>query len=90
MNNETQLLIGLSIANLFMNLVLLICILVVLFRKRKPQETSEANEFSTTPTLEVNSQSRSSKVVGVVFCRNCGKQYDSSLSSCPHCSGNRM
>lgn len=78
MNNET-LIILLVAACLIVNIITLV--VVITKNKNQPKlinEHIDPDQIAPSPVL-------SSTVQGVVFCRNCGNQFDSTMNECPHC-----
>jgi membrane protease subunit (stomatin/prohibitin family) len=71
----------LTIASLVVNLITMILVIVSLRKKRSIQVEQQASA-----QVAASRQSKPSEVSGVVFCRNCGKQFDSSQSACPGCN----
>jgi uncharacterized paraquat-inducible protein A len=74
----------LTIASLVVNLITMILVIVILTKKRSIQVEQQASA-----QVAASRQTKPSEVSGVVFCRNCGNQYDSSRSSCPSCHAPR-
>jgi uncharacterized paraquat-inducible protein A len=74
----------LTIASLVVNLITMILVIVSLTMKRSIQVEQQASA-----QVAASRQTKPSEVAGVVFCRNCGKQYDSKHSSCPSCQAPR-
>jgi predicted Zn-ribbon and HTH transcriptional regulator len=72
----------LTIASFVVNLITLVLVIVMLTKKK-----SSVVEASTQ--VAASKEQKQVKVSGVVFCRNCGKQYDSSQSACPSCHTQR-
>jgi membrane protease subunit (stomatin/prohibitin family) len=75
---------GLTIASLVVNLITMILVIVSLTKKRSIQVEQQASA-----QVAASRQTKPSEVSGVVFCRNCGNQYDSSRNSCPSCQAPR-
>jgi predicted Zn-ribbon and HTH transcriptional regulator len=74
----------LTITSLVVNLITMILVIVMLTKKNSIQAEQRASE-----QVAVSKESKQAKVSGVVFCRNCGNQYDSSQSACPSCHAQR-
>lgn len=74
----------LTIASLVVNLITMILVIVSLTRKRSIQVEQQASA-----QVAASKQTKPAEVAGVVFCRNCGNQFDSSRSSCPSCHAPR-
>jgi predicted Zn-ribbon and HTH transcriptional regulator len=72
----------LTIASFVVNLITMVLVIVMVTKKRSIQ-----GEASTQ--VAASREQKQVKVSGVVFCRNCGKQYDSSQSACPSCDAQR-
>jgi len=93
MNDNTNLFIVISVANLIATTTLLVCVVLLMLeiRKNKTGETKEPSKTKKKPkSFEfANVINRKNAVVGVVFCRNCGQEYDSTLFSCPNCKTHR-
>jgi predicted Zn-ribbon and HTH transcriptional regulator len=68
----------LTIASFVVNLVTLVLVIVLLTKKK-------SNVVEASTQVAASKEQKQVKVSGVVFCRNCGKQYDSSQSACPGC-----
>lgn len=76
MSKEFIVLAAIELVGLIMNTVTLIVLLVSL-KKRNAHEASSI--------LSVSKPNKFAEGAGIVFCRNCGKQYDVSYSICPNC-----
>jgi predicted Zn-ribbon and HTH transcriptional regulator len=74
----------LTIASFVVNLVTLVLVLVLLTKKK-----SSVVEQKASTQVAASKEQKQVKVSGVVFCRNCGKQFDSSQSACPNCHTQR-
>lgn len=77
-------LLGLVIVISVFNMILLIML--------KRESGYKANNVTSTPLQFQNTymnqnmmQGTSNSMGSVVFCRNCAKQYDATLSRCPNC-----
>jgi hypothetical protein len=81
MFESSSLMIMFMIASLMLNLITMI---FVIMSYKKIKQSSNQNE----PNASV-SAFNSSAVSGVVFCRQCGNQYDSTLPACPSCKATR-
>jgi NADH:ubiquinone oxidoreductase subunit K len=81
MNNETLIIVLVS-ACLIVNLITLI--VVILSRKTKLAVANVAEE-AVIQVAAAQSQA-APPVKGIVFCRGCGNQFDSTLDVCPHCN----
>lgn len=79
MFEESLLTISLLVAILIVNLITMILVIVSL-RKR-----SSGQENKTAVQVAAAKQTQTPAVTGIIFCRNCGNQYDSTLSGCPNC-----
>jgi hypothetical protein len=77
MSHETLIIVLVSVC-LIVNLVTLV--VVFLFYKSMRAVTIVNNQVSASLSKEVP------PVQGIVFCRNCGNQFDSILDVCPHCN----
>jgi uncharacterized paraquat-inducible protein A len=75
----------LTIASFVVNLVTLVLVIVLLTKKK-----SSGVEQKASTQVAASKEQKQVKVSGVVFCRNCGKQYDSSQSACPSCQAQRL
>ncbi|CEG28509.1 hypothetical protein [Bacillus sp. B-jedd] len=68
----------LAAASLVLNLIILILVMVLMKRTRGlKQETSQPARTAGKTDKPIES--------GIIFCRNCGSQYDSAKSACPRC-----
>ncbi|MCM3055929.1 MULTISPECIES: hypothetical protein [Bacillaceae] len=77
-----QIIISLLIGGLIINLTTMILVIILLKKiKRKIMENVENGIAEIAGTNET----KDSAVLGVVFCRNCGQQFDSLKTVCPHC-----
>jgi len=83
MFEESTLMLWLLIASLTLNLITMVLVIVLV--KRKDSRRSAQLELQTRGELATTKQAKSPAVSGVVFCRNCGKQHDSSDPECPNC-----
>ncbi len=83
MFEESSLMLWLLIASLALNLITMV--LVIMLVRRKDNRRSAQLEQQTRGEMAITKQVKSPAVSGVVFCRNCGKQYDSSTPECPNC-----
>jgi hypothetical protein len=77
----------LTIASLVVNLITMILVIVSLLKigKNKSVQVEQPASIQVASSKE----QKPAKVSGVVFCRNCGNQYDSSQSACPSCHAQR-
>ena len=73
----------LTIASFVVNLVTLVLVIVMLKKKK-------SNVVEASTQVAASKEQKPAKVSGVVFCRNCGKQYDSSQSACPSCQAQKL
>lgn len=80
MNNET-LIIVLVAACLIVNLITMFVVISSYKNKTRSNVSEQLRSVKIAPVTE----NGSSSVQGIVFCRKCGKQFDSSLMECPHC-----
>jgi hypothetical protein len=78
---------GLTIASLVVNLITMILVIVILMKNGKNKSIQVEQQASAQ--VAASRQTKPSEVSGVVFCRNCGNQYDSSRNSCPSCQAPR-
>jgi hypothetical protein len=76
--DETLLLIVLVGLSLLLNIITLG--MMFSLRKKLGRWTLEARHVSTS-----TEEAATAIEVGVVFCRNCGAQFDSTRPVCPHC-----
>lgn len=81
MFESSSLMIIFMIASLLINLITMIFV-IMSFKKIK-QGSNEKVMNAPVPA------SHSAAVSGVVFCRQCGNSYDSTLSACPNCKAAR-
>jgi hypothetical protein len=81
MLENTSLMLIIMIASLLLNLITMI-VVIMLFKKVKPSSSAKNANTSAGAT-------HSSAVSGVVFCRQCGDSYDSTLLACPSCKAAR-
>nr|WP_263324558.1 hypothetical protein [Neobacillus sp. Marseille-Q6967] len=79
MLEESQLIVPLLIAIFVVNLITMILVIVSMKKKSDGQVKKAAAQVAAA------SQTKVSAVTGIVFCRNCGNQYDSTLNKCPKC-----
>lgn len=79
MLENTSLMLIIMIASLLLNLITMI-VVIMLFKKVKPSSRAKAASTSVGATHSV---------AGVVFCRQCGDSYDSTLLACPSCKAAR-
>ncbi|MEH7251982.1 hypothetical protein V7111_07635 [Neobacillus niacini] len=77
----------LTIASLVVNLITMILVIVSLTKSGKKSTIQVEQQASAQ--VAASKQTKPAGVSGVVFCRNCGKQYDSSHSTCPSCQAPR-
>lgn len=75
----SSLMILLMVSSLIINLITMI-VVIVSFKKNK----QSSNQMVQTASVQAAGP-KSSAVSGVVFCRNCGNQYDSTHSVCSSC-----
>ena len=75
---------GLTIASLVVNLITMILVIVSLTKTGKNRSIQVEQQASAQ--VAASRQTKPSEVSGVVFCRNCGNQFDSSRSACPGCN----
>lgn len=78
MLESSSLMMIIMIASLLINLITMI-VVIMLFKKMKPSSNAKA----------ANTSVGASAVSGVVFCRQCGDSYDSTLPACPSCKAAR-
>ncbi|MDR6121362.1 hypothetical protein QFZ87_000959 [Bacillus sp. SLBN-46] len=78
MFEETSLVIGLLVASLVVNLVTMI-VVIVSFRRK---QLGAAGQREASGSVQA---AAASAVTGIVFCRACGNQYDSTSPACPNC-----
>lgn len=79
MLESSSLMIIFMIASLLLNLVTMI-VVILIYKKVKPSSNAKAVNTSAGATHSV---------AGVVFCRQCGDSYDSTLLACPSCKAAR-
>ena len=99
MNDNTNLFIIISVANLIATTTLLVCVVLLMLEMKKnktvetkepPKEMPKETPKKKPKTFEFpNILNKKNVVVGVVFCRNCGQEYDSTSFSCPNCKTHR-
>jgi hypothetical protein len=80
MNQETLIVVLVS-ACLIVNLITLT---VVFLSRKSLRATAAINEQNAK--LQVAAALSKEQGQGIVFCRNCGNQFDSTLDVCPHCN----
>ena len=78
---ESTLIIILLAASLIFNIVTMILV-IGLVKKNKSMNITEEHYFKKTIAEE---KKQYADETGVVFCRNCGNQFDSTLKVCPDC-----
>ena len=78
--------IGILAAILIINLITLILVIKLMINS-KAKHISKAHNLTVSNTNE--NQIQPSAVSGIVFCRNCGHQFDSKNTSCPNCHTER-
>jgi hypothetical protein len=76
MLNSSVLIIGLFVAIFIVNLITMILVIGLVKKKKIKFSSNEKNVTAQNQTA----------TIGVVFCRNCGKQYDSTEAACPSCN----
>ncbi|MGM0903001.1 MAG: hypothetical protein ACQEXB_18130 [Bacillota bacterium] len=79
----SSLMLWLLIASLALNLMTMIFV-ILLFRKMNSLSSAQ-QEQSAKVEVATTKQTNPSGVEGIVFCRNCGNQHDSSEVACPNC-----
>lgn len=72
----SSLMMSLIIAILIINLITLVLVIVSINKNKSGSIPRDQN---------APKQTKSSAQSGVVFCRNCGNQYDSTITACPNC-----
>ena len=78
MFEETSLVFVLLVASLVVNLVTMI-VVIVSFRRK---QLGAAGQKEASGSAQA---AAASAVTGIVFCRACGNQYDSTSPACPSC-----
>lgn len=83
MVGESTLMLGLLIASVALNLIIMVFVILIF---RKMNSKSSANqEQSAIGEAAATRQTNPSTIEGIVFCRNCGTQHNSSDAVCPNC-----
>lgn len=78
-----EIITALLVLNIIVSVATLTMVIVLLTKKRTTNNNSvQPVKDSMVSQTIITQQSHES---GVVFCRNCGNQYDSSVAVCPHC-----
>lgn len=77
MHHETLIIVLVS-ACLLVNLITLAVVILSHNRRRADEQDAKLQVAAAL-----------SPVQGIVFCRNCGNQFDSALDVCPHCKTTR-
>jgi rubrerythrin len=78
MHHETLIIVLVS-ACLLVNLITLAVVILSHNRRRADEQDAK---LQVAAALSPSAQ-------GIVFCRNCGNQFDSTLDVCPHCKTTR-
>jgi hypothetical protein len=86
MFEESSLMMLLIIASLVINLVTMILVIVSL---KQNKSRSKMKEQNASVQVAAAKQTNLQAGAGVVFCRNCGNQYDSTIPVCPDCKAPR-
>lgn len=81
MFGETSLVIVLLVASLLVNLITLV-IVIVLFRTNGAEASRKEGRGGSA---QVEAAASTAPVSGIVFCRACGNQFDSTSLACPSC-----
>lgn len=78
-----EIITALLVLNIIVSVAILTTVIILLTKKRTTNSNNAqpAKDSMVAQTI-ITQQSHES---GVVFCRNCGNQYDSSVSVCPNC-----
>lgn len=84
MFEESSLMLWLLIASLALNLITMVLV-IMLVRRKDNRRSAQLEQQTRGEKMAITKQVKSPAVSGVVFCRNCGKQYDSSTPECPNC-----
>src|SRR4051812_46007016 len=86
---DSTLILGLVAVSLLINLITLILVIKSTKRNKIVQVQDAAFEQSaaaqSTIPVQANSEPKAPSQAGIVFCRKCGKQYDSTQAACPSC-----
>jgi hypothetical protein len=85
MFEESSFVIGLLVASLLVNLITLV-IVIVLFKKNGMGANRKEGRGGSA---QVEAAASTAPVSGIVFCRSCGNQYDSTSPACPSCKAAR-
>ncbi|MBY0099710.1 hypothetical protein [Mesobacillus maritimus] len=84
MVEESTLMLWLLIASVVLNLITMVFVIILFGRmrdlKRSLQQEPHAKGEGAAPK-----QAAPSTLGGIVFCRHCGTQHDSSEEVCPNC-----
>jgi NADH:ubiquinone oxidoreductase subunit K len=80
MHHEALIIVLVS-ACLLVNLITLAVVVVNLTHNRRRADEQQYAKLQVAAAR--------SSVHGIVFCRNCGNQFDSTLDVCPHCKTTR-
>jgi hypothetical protein len=78
------LLLVLSTVSLIVSIVTMVFV-IVLLNKFQKQSSREGGRLSGAGQEIFAKAAKPSSETGVVFCRTCGNQYDSTLKVCPNC-----
>jgi len=94
MLENSTLILGIVAVSLLINLITMI--LVIKSTKKNKTETVKGNTFEQSAAAEsavtVHSTSEiksPAQATGIIFCRKCGKQYDTTQTACPSCKAAR-
>ncbi len=87
MLNLSTLMMVLNAASLLVSVITMVYV-IVLMKKFKAQSRRDGNMAGLGQASSAKEE-KPSLETGVVFCRTCGNQYDSSLKVCPNCKTKR-
>ncbi|WP_338470820.1 hypothetical protein R4Z10_18900 [Niallia sp. XMNu-256] len=84
MLENPYLLIGLVSASLILNLITLVLVIVSMKKnKANPAPTIGQGKLETATNTPI--ETKQPVVEGIVFCRNCGTQFETTHPVCPSC-----
>lgn len=93
MLENSTLILGIVAVSLLINLITMI--LVIKSTKRNKTATVQGNTFEQSAAAEAMASAHSTGEVkppaqaGVIFCRKCGKPFDTTQTACPSCKAAR-
>lgn len=71
--------VGLAIAIVLLAVLIVLAVMILKTLKNRP--AAPVSRGAAAPAV--------GSTAGLVFCRNCSKQFDASMRFCPHCGTNR-